>query len=120
MTRVGFFKTDRLGDSPNHNNKTWKVVGPGGVDHLKLIGLTPGVNNEAYRRHVYMHGAWYNEGTIMGRSFGCPAFRRDDATHVLNTLKQGTLYYATTRSRVCQREMHKVLKQVPNWQKMCH
>ena len=46
---------------------------------VRLKGLEPGVNDNAYRRAVVIHGAWYADQDIarkygqLGRSFGCPA-----------------------------------------------
>ncbi len=123
MTRVGFFQTLRLGNSPNHGPNKWPTLAGSRrhpLDHLKLKGLSPGVNDEAVRRHIYMHGANYNHGGVMGRSFGCPAFNYNEASMVIPKLAGGTLYYSTTRNKVCKKEMRKVLRQVPGWKSMCN
>ena len=73
----------------------------GGVGYaLRLRGLEPGVNDNAYRRDIVVHGAWYvNTDTIrrygqIGRSWGCPAVGSDLARPLINTIKDHTLLFA--------------------------
>ncbi|TXF76126.1 murein L,D-transpeptidase catalytic domain family protein [Chryseobacterium sp.] len=60
---------------------------------LKLIGMDPGFNDNAYKRAVVMHGADYvSEDFIksqhrIGRSWGCPAVPRELAQPIINTIK---------------------------------
>lgn len=67
---------------------------------LRLKGLENGVNNNAYRRSVVIHGAWYvNEDVIrkygqIGRSWGCPAVSPALAKTLIDTIKENTLVFA--------------------------
>lgn len=67
---------------------------------LHLRGLERGVNDNAYRRSVVIHGAWYvNPATItrygqIGRSWGCPAVSKDLAKSLINTIKNKTVVFA--------------------------
>lgn len=67
---------------------------------LRLDGLEPGINDNARDRLLVMHGADYvdpaqarKQGRL-GRSWGCPALRKDVARGVIDTLKQGQLVFA--------------------------
>lgn len=67
---------------------------------LKLTGLDQGFNNNAYRRSIVMHGAWYmspqyikNRGRA-GLSFGCFAVSKKLAKPIINTIKNDTLIFA--------------------------
>jgi len=67
---------------------------------LRLRGLERGVNDNAYRRDIVIHGAWYaNAATIRkygqaGRSWGCPAISNDLARPVINTIKGSSMVFA--------------------------
>ncbi len=67
---------------------------------LRLKGLEPGVNDNAYDRAVVVHGAAYvNSDTIrkygqIGRSWGCPAVGSDLARPIINTIKENTIVFA--------------------------
>lgn len=67
---------------------------------LRMDGLEPGVNDKARERQIVMHGAPYvnpeqalRQGRL-GRSFGCPAVRKEVARGVIDTLKDGQLLFA--------------------------
>ena len=67
---------------------------------LRLDGLEPGTNDHARDRLIVMHGADYvdplqalRQGRL-GRSFGCPALRRQVARAVIDDLKDGQLLFA--------------------------
>lgn len=67
---------------------------------LRMDGLDPGVNDNARRRLIVMHGAPYvdpaqaaRQGRL-GRSFGCPALRPQVAQQVIDVLKHGQLLFA--------------------------
>lgn len=66
---------------------------------LRLRGLEPGVNDNAYLRNVVIHGAWYvNSDTIrqygqVGRSWGCPAVSKNLARPLIDTIKDKTLVF---------------------------
>lgn len=67
---------------------------------LRMDGLEPGVNDAARDRAIVMHGADYVDPVTaalqgrLGRSFGCPALRREVAAGVIDALKQGQLLFA--------------------------
>lgn len=67
---------------------------------LRLRGLERGINDNAYRRDIVIHGAWYvNESTIrqygqVGRSWGCPAVSDRMAKSLIDTIKQNTVLFA--------------------------
>ena len=67
---------------------------------LRLQGLEPGINDNAYRRDIVFHGAWYaTSATIrkygqLGRSWGCPAVSDDTARPLIDTIKNNTLVFA--------------------------
>lgn len=69
---------------------------------LKLEGVESGINDNASKRKIVIHGADYvNESLIrsqgyIGRSLGCPAIADKLSKPVINTIKQGTclfIYY---------------------------
>ena len=73
---------------------------------LKLIGLEPNFNDNAYNRFIVMHGAWYvNERFIEkygrpGRSWGCPALPVDLTVPIIESIKNNALfvvYYPSTQ-----------------------
>jgi len=67
---------------------------------LRLKGLEQGVNNNAYRRDIVIHGAWYvSLDTIrkygqIGRSFGCPAVPEKEIKPLIDTIKEDTVVFA--------------------------
>ena len=66
---------------------------------LRLVGLEPGFNDNAYSRAVVLHGAPYvSEKMIqkfgrLGRSYGCPAVRLEIATQLIDKIKYGSLLF---------------------------
>jgi hypothetical protein len=87
MTSLGLFVTDS------------SYVGSNGYS-LRLRGLDPGINDNAYARAIVIHGAAYVSQAIvhklgrLGRSWGCPAVRSDIARKLIDTIKGGTAIYA--------------------------
>lgn len=67
---------------------------------LRLHGLSKGLNESAMRRLIVMHGAPYVNPMAaaamgrLGRSWGCPAVRREVAKPMIDTLKQGQFIYS--------------------------
>ena len=67
---------------------------------LKLVGLSSGLNDLAFKRKIVMHGAPYvnpekaRRVGRLGRSFGCPAVRPQVARPIIDTLKEGQFLYA--------------------------
>ena len=66
---------------------------------LKLQGLEKGINDNAFRRAIVMHGADYvspsfaeSQGYI-GRSQGCPAVMSEEAPEIINTIKDGSCLF---------------------------
>lgn len=72
---------------------------------LRLIGLERGINHNAYKRAIVMHGAWYvNQDVIkkygqLGRSWGCPAVSEKLAKPLINTIKERTLVFVYSDDR---------------------
>jgi hypothetical protein len=66
---------------------------------LKLEGLEKGINDNADRRAIVMHGADYvNESFLqsqgyMGRSLGCPAVSKKESKNVINLIKDKTCLF---------------------------
>ena len=93
---------------------------------LRMDGLEPGVNDRARERQIVMHGAPYvnpeqalRQGRL-GRSFGCPAVRREVAKDMIDTLTGGQLLFAyypdqrwLTQSPFLQCAGNSVAKQTP-------
>jgi hypothetical protein len=67
---------------------------------LRLRGLEPGVNDQAFDRAIVMHPAPYVDAAFakgagrLGLSWGCPALRPAIATQVIDTIKSGSLVFA--------------------------
>lgn len=74
-------------------------VGSNGYS-LRLRGLDEGFNDHAWERAIVMHGAPYvNDATAralgrLGRSWGCPAVRKEIARRMIDTLKGGSAIFA--------------------------
>lgn len=67
---------------------------------LKLDGLDGRYNNRARERAIVIHGASYvdeagaRKSGRVGRSWGCPALRKEVSRKVINTIKGGSLVVA--------------------------
>lgn len=67
---------------------------------LRLKGLEEGVNDMAWDRAIVLHGASYvSRAAIsalgrLGRSWGCPAVRKEVAQKVIDTLRGGSPIFA--------------------------
>lgn len=87
QTSLGLFRTAE----PYHGGNGYS---------LRMDGLEPGINDRARQRHIVMHGADYVDPGValrqgrLGRSFGCPAVRREVARPIIDTLKHGQLLFA--------------------------
>ncbi len=73
---------------------------------LRLHGLDPGFNGDAYRRAIVVHSAWYVSRKFaeahgrMGRSWGCFALSRKVEGALVKLIRQGTVlvgYYPDPR-----------------------
>lgn len=66
---------------------------------LKLDGLERGVNDNARKRAIVIHGAWYVSASFarehgrLGRSWGCPALSKKKYRPVIDTIKGGSLIF---------------------------
>jgi hypothetical protein len=66
---------------------------------LRLLGLERGINDNAYRRDIVFHGAWYADHKValkyreLGRSWGCPAVNEETARPLINTIRDKTLVF---------------------------
>jgi hypothetical protein len=73
-------------------------VGSNGYS-LRLVGLEHGVNDNAYRRAIVVHGAWYVNSDVirkygqLGRSWGCPAVSDNLARPLIDTIKGRSLVF---------------------------
>jgi hypothetical protein len=87
MTSLGLFVTDAT------------YVGRNGYS-LRLHGLEPGINDNAFDRAIVMHGAEYVSRELakrlgrLGRSLGCPALPAAVARTIIDRIKGGTVLYA--------------------------
>ncbi|MDX1900497.1 MAG: murein L,D-transpeptidase catalytic domain family protein [Gammaproteobacteria bacterium] len=67
---------------------------------LRMIGLEPGINDNAYRRSTVFHGAAYASPEVakryggLGRSWGCPAVDKAIAKPFIDTIKNRTVVVA--------------------------
>lgn len=66
---------------------------------LSLLGVEPGINDNAYKRRIVIHGADYVSQEFIekygrpGRSFGCPALPRNVANSIIELIKGGSCLF---------------------------
>lgn len=69
-------------------------------------GMEEGFNNNVRARSIVMHGSNYvnaeraDEGTGMGRSFGCPAVPYAEHKDIINTIKGGSCFFAYANDKL--------------------
>jgi hypothetical protein len=69
-------------------------------ESLRVQGLEPGINDNAYRRNVVFHSAAYASSSVakergmLGRSWGCMAVSQETIKPLINTIKGKTLVVA--------------------------
>ena len=74
-------------------------VGSNGYS-LRMAGLEPGFNGNAFERAIVMHGAPYVDAAMakkqgrLGRSWGCPALREAVAREVIDTVRGGGVIFS--------------------------
>ena len=67
---------------------------------LRMDGLEAGINDQAMSRAIVMHGAAYVDPAAaqrqgrLGRSWGCPAVRREVARPIIDDLKGGQFIFS--------------------------
>ncbi len=89
MSSPGFYRTEATYNGSNGYS-------------LKLSGLEKGINDNAFRRAIVVHGADYvSESLIesqgyLGRSYGCPAVPSYLAEPIINTIKNGSCLFIHT------------------------
>ena len=118
MTRVGIFKVSEYYWSKSHS-RSWPELNPGGSQRhngIRMDGLSP-TNHQARNRGVVMHEANYNQSSIMGRSYGCPAFRPGEGGPIIEKIKQGGLYYSYAPQ--CATLTAEVLETIIGWETKC-
>lgn len=77
----------------------WEPYSGGNGVSLRMRGLEYGYNDNAYRRNVVIHGAWYVHPDIikkygqLGRSWGCPAVSESQIKPLIDTIKENTLVF---------------------------
>ena len=87
QTSLGLFLTDDVYEGGNGYS-------------LRMDGLEPGVNDLARERKIVMHGAPYVDPGVgkvlgrLGRSWGCPAVRREVAHPIIDALAGGQFVFA--------------------------
>ncbi len=83
---VGFFLTDET------------YVGSKGYS-LRLEGLEKGINDNARKRSIVIHAAYYADPDYikangrLGRSWGCPALPEDLTPDIIDTIKNGSVLF---------------------------
>jgi len=69
---------------------------------LRLDGLSSGLNDNARERYIVVHGADYaspsfiKKNGYLGRSWGCPALPKSLSREIIDTIKGGSVIYAST------------------------
>ena len=67
---------------------------------MHFDGVEPGFNDKVRQRSIVMHGSWYvnaeraDEGTLMGRSLGCPAVPYAEHEKIIKAIKGGSCFFA--------------------------
>lgn len=66
---------------------------------LRLKGLENGINSNAERRKIVIHGASYvseefiEQNGFLGRTLGCPALPLNNVTNIIDTIKDGVVIF---------------------------
>lgn len=107
----GLASADRFSNTPQSNMSSlgfYETLGTyiGGNGYsLKLEGLEAGINDNANRRAIVVHGAPYvNESLAktrgyIGRSWGCPALPENLSKPIIDKIKNGTCLFIFSPDR---------------------
>jgi hypothetical protein len=66
---------------------------------MRFDGMEKGINDHVRERSIVMHGSRYvndqraDEGSMMGRSFGCPAVPYDESRTIIDKIKDGSCFF---------------------------
>lgn len=90
-------------NSSNKSSEGFLVTAETYIGHngysMRFDGMEKGINDNIRARDVVMHGSVYvcaeraKNGTMMGRSWGCPAVSSAESEEIINTIKNGTCFY---------------------------
>jgi len=73
---------------------------------MHLDGMEPGINDNVRLRDIVMHGSNYvnakraDEGSAMGRSFGCPAVSYAEHKKIIDTIKDGSCFFVYAEDKL--------------------
>lgn len=94
-------KLSSLKSSPGFYITAETYMGENGYS-LRLDGQEKNINDNARRRAIVMHGAYYaNESTVeslgfLGRSWGCPAVPMQQHRAIIDSIKGGSVLFIYT------------------------
>lgn len=93
-------------NSSNKSSEGFLVTAETYVGHngysMRFDGMEKGINTNVRTRDVVMHGSQYvcaeraANGTMMGRSFGCPAVSYGEHKQIIDKIKGGSCFYINT------------------------